>query len=134
MSQGMEMTQIYGGNATGFSPCGRRYMVSQLRAVRCMSLRQTIRKKKFPPVAIDRIVIDGQEQAPATDMVLSSGTKKVQFNYSAASLRSPEDIRFRYKLDGFDQSWMDSGDERQVYYTKPFSRTLPVPRDRVQYG
>jgi ligand-binding sensor domain-containing protein/signal transduction histidine kinase len=116
ISQGNEMTQIYGGTQAASVLADDGIWFPTASGPVYVSAANYL-QEEVPPVAIDRVVVDGQEQSPSANMVLSSGTKKIQFNYSAASLRSPEDIRFRYKLEGFDQSWMDSADQRQVYYT-----------------
>jgi signal transduction histidine kinase len=41
----------------------------------------------------------------------------VQFDYTALRLTAPRQIRFRYRLDGFDSEWVDAGPRRQAYYT-----------------
>ena len=116
ISQGVEMTQIYGG--------------TQFAAVRTNDgiwfptangpVRISVAKDSaggVPPVSIDEVVINGQQEEPTMNTVLKSGNNKLQFNYSTPSLRAPEDMRFRYMLEGFDQNWTDSGSQRQAYYT-----------------
>jgi len=37
--------------------------------------------------------------------------------YAGLSLSIPERVRFRYKLDGWDQDWQDAGSRREAFYT-----------------
>lgn len=45
------------------------------------------------------------------------GVSKLEFHYTATSLLSPDEVRFKYKLEGFDGSWVDAGKQRAAYYT-----------------
>ena len=37
---------------------------------------------------------------------------RTQFYYTAPSFAAPENVRFKYKLEGFDKDWIDSGTRR----------------------
>ena len=45
------------------------------------------------------------------------GTRALVFRYTGLSLLAPERSRFRYRLDGFDDDWMDAGTQREASYT-----------------
>jgi signal transduction histidine kinase len=47
----------------------------------------------------------------------SAREKKFEFHYTALSFVSPEKVRFRYMLEGFDGDWTASHDRRTAYYT-----------------
>src|SRR5208282_5018925 len=49
------------------------------------------------------------------------------FRYTCLSYVSPLRITFRYKLEGFDRSWIDAGSRRQAFYTN-----LPPGRYRFE--
>src|SRR5207244_13477788 len=40
-----------------------------------------------------------------------------ELHYTALSFRIPERVLFKYKLEGFDQSWVDAETRRAAYYT-----------------
>jgi signal transduction histidine kinase len=44
-------------------------------------------------------------------------TKDLQIDYTAFSFATPEKVRFRYRLEGFDRDWVDAGGRRQAVYT-----------------
>jgi ligand-binding sensor domain-containing protein len=69
------------------------------------------------PARIVTATIDDRPVVPAGSTALPAGTRKVQIDYTALRLTAPGQIRFRYRLDGFDQAWVDAGARRQAYYT-----------------
>src|SRR6266496_2796918 len=38
-------------------------------------------------------------------------------DYTALSFLDPKKVRFKYKLEGYDEEWVDAGTRRVVYYT-----------------
>ena len=42
--------------------------------------------------------------------------RRITFNYAALSLSMPERIRYKYKLDGLDESWSDPVTAKEVTY------------------
>lgn len=49
---------------------------------------------------------------------LSPGRGRVlEFQYTANSFVAPEKVRFKYRLDGWDDDWIDAGARRIAYYT-----------------
>jgi signal transduction histidine kinase/ligand-binding sensor domain-containing protein len=69
------------------------------------------------PAQIATVTVDDRPVAPASTSALAAGTRKVQIDYTALRLTAPGQIRFRYRLDGFDRDWVDAGARRQAYYT-----------------
>jgi PAS domain S-box-containing protein len=71
-----------------------------------------------PPVHIERIVVDGRA-LPLTDSVsVPPGGGMLELHYTATSLLVPERVRFRYRLEGYDRSWVEAGARRVAYYTR----------------
>lgn len=46
-----------------------------------------------------------------------AGTRRLSFEFTAFCLTAPERIRFRYRLDGYDEEWIDADRSRQASYT-----------------
>ena len=81
-----------------------------------------------PPVVIEQIRINDQP-IPLNDHIeLPLGTTRFDLYYTAPSFVAPEKVRFKYKLEGFDNDWIDSGTRRIAYYTnlRPGSYTFRV--------
>jgi signal transduction histidine kinase/CheY-like chemotaxis protein len=48
---------------------------------------------------------------------LPIGNGRLEFHYTAPSLRIPDKVMFRYRLEGFDKEWVQAGTRRVAYYT-----------------
>ncbi len=70
-----------------------------------------------PPVIIEELTADGHQFAATSNARLPPGTSRLEFHYTALSLRVPDRVRFRYRLEGFDPQWVDAGNQRVAYYT-----------------
>ncbi len=55
------------------------------------------------------------------------GNRKVEFEYAALSFASPENVQFRYRLENFDDKWVEGGTERSARYPH-----LPAGKYRFQ--
>jgi signal transduction histidine kinase len=74
-------------------------------------------KNRIPPnVVIRSVLADQRIYQSAGPMELSEGTRSVRIDYTALSLGEPERVRFRYKLEGADDTWRNAGNERSVRY------------------
>lgn len=70
-----------------------------------------------PPVAIEAVIVD-QVVLPASGAAkLSHTVNRFEFKFTALSFVSPRKVRFRYKLEGYDQAWIDGGTRREAFYT-----------------
>ncbi len=79
-----------------------------------------------PPVHIENVLIDGKEKPSV--LISKSGVTEdsvnefpfdssdVQINYTALSFAHPEKVKFKYRLAGFDDDWVDAGTARSAYY------------------
>src|SRR5712664_101008 len=71
----------------------------------------------IPPVHVQHLVADGATLDVTQPVRLRPLTREVQIDYTALSFAEPRKVRFRYKLEGFDQDWRDAGVRRQAFYT-----------------
>jgi len=86
-----------------------------------------------PPVAIEGVFVDGkpfETGTPAADrnqnpsVKLSSaallrippGKHQLDFHYTALSFIAPDKVRFRYRLEGLDESWVEADNKRSAHY------------------
>ena len=70
-----------------------------------------------PPVHIELVTADRTAYAPSPQLRLPPLVRDLRIDYTALSLVAPEKVRFRYKLEGRDDQWVDAGDRRQAFYT-----------------
>lgn len=70
-----------------------------------------------PPLAIESVLIDNQPSQLGQLVTAAPGSTRFDFYYAALSFTAPENVRFKYKLEGFDKDWIDNGARRVAYYT-----------------
>jgi signal transduction histidine kinase/ligand-binding sensor domain-containing protein/CheY-like chemotaxis protein len=70
-----------------------------------------------PQVRVEEVVIDKRSFAPSRAIRVARGAGKLEFHYTAISLLAPKRVHFKYKLEGFDQEWVEAGTRRVAYYT-----------------
>ena len=72
---------------------------------------------KPPRVEIETASIEHKPQAALDHIVLHPGQTNLEIEYTALSYTRPEQISFRYKLDGMDPTWQNVGQRRTAYYS-----------------
>jgi len=71
-----------------------------------------------PPTVVERVLVDDVEYDAATaERIFPPGGGRLQFDYTGLSLIAPETVRFRYRLEGFDEDWIEAGARRTAFYT-----------------
>jgi diguanylate cyclase (GGDEF)-like protein len=75
----------------------------------------------WPPLVPSSVMIESllvnQVPFPPGEDVLPAGVRNLEFRYTAPSFIAPEKLRFRYRLEGYDQGWNPAGARRAAYYT-----------------
>jgi diguanylate cyclase (GGDEF)-like protein len=71
-----------------------------------------------PPTHLEQVVVDGVPVGNAQRLDLATGTRKLEFRFTAPSFVAPALVRFRYRLDPFDHDWVDGGTQRAAHYTR----------------
>jgi signal transduction histidine kinase/streptogramin lyase len=70
-----------------------------------------------PPVLVEELRVNGVEVALGENLELPPGRSRLHFQYTALSLVAPENMKFRYRLEGFDEDWVTGGPSRSASYT-----------------
>jgi signal transduction histidine kinase len=71
-----------------------------------------------PLVTLRSLQADAQAHAATPGLELPAGTQRVQFSYLAAGAEVPPRTRFRYRLLGVDDDWVEAGTRREVGYSR----------------
>lgn len=69
-----------------------------------------------PLVRVESIVADGDSVRVDSTRRLPLGARRLEIAYTGISLRSPEAVRFQYRLDGVDRDWINAGASRSAVY------------------
>ena len=71
-----------------------------------------------PKVYIDEVATDGVRHTDLDKLVIEPATRRIDIRYTGVDLSHGPDVRFRYRLDGFDPDWIDAGTQRVASYTR----------------
>ncbi len=66
---------------------------------------------------IQRLLVDGDPQDLHGPLRLPWNAKRIAVEYAGLNLSFPEQIRFRYRLDGYEQNWSAPVSTRSAEYT-----------------
>ena len=77
----------------------------------------TVLNRVPPPAVLESVYIDDDMYDPAAVTVVTPGHARLAFEYAGLSFVAPQKVQFKYKLEGFDRSWIDAGTRRVAYYT-----------------
>jgi ligand-binding sensor domain-containing protein/signal transduction histidine kinase len=75
------------------------------------------RNETPPRVQIEELVADGTTYT-GDRRELPPGAANWEIRFTALSFLAPQRVRFRYRLAGFDDDWVDAGSRRSAFYTQ----------------
>jgi hypothetical protein len=70
-----------------------------------------------PPVHLMSFRADAAAVPLQEGVRVGPGRGNLEFVYTAPSLRVPDRVQFKYRLEGFDADWVRAGSRRTAYYT-----------------
>ena len=73
--------------------------------------------KVRPPVLIESLNIDNHLFDAGSTTNVPPGASRLAFSYAALSFKAPQKVEFRYRLIGFDKTWIEAGNVRTAFYT-----------------
>jgi signal transduction histidine kinase/streptogramin lyase len=116
-AEGLSTNQMNGGvqPAGALLPSGELWFPSAKGAVRIE--QNGPNRRGAPPALIEQVLADDRPAPFSKNLILEPGQGKLEIHYTAIRLRSPGRIRFKFRMEGFDQEWTDAGQRRVAYYT-----------------
>lgn len=68
---------------------------------------------------IEQVIADDKTIDFGEKIELAPGKQRIEFHYAVSGLVAPEKSQqFKYKLEGYDNDWIDAGARRVAYYTR----------------
>ena len=106
----------------GFQPAGCRRRDGRLcfptmGGVAIVDPARVIDRGVSSPVVMERVLVDNKEVPLGKVLVVPPGQGKLEFQFTSPTFIAPENLRFRYMLEGFDKDWTQAGTRRVAYYT-----------------
>jgi signal transduction histidine kinase len=76
------------------------------------------REERAPGVVIEEIKVDQRELAnPKDGVVMAPGQTALEINYTGISFNNAPTLRFRYRLEGLEETWTEAGTRRAAYFS-----------------
>lgn len=105
-----------GNPSAALGPDGRLYLATN-RRVQWIDLQKLPDNPVPPQVWITNIHTESRDILPESPSVrLKSDLRNLEISYTATSLLIPERVRFRYRLHGYENEWVEAGSRRQAFY------------------
>ncbi|AVP99001.1 hypothetical protein C7S18_18270 [Ahniella affigens] len=119
-TDGLANNQCNGGSQTSaIRAADGKIWFATAKGVAIIDPRQANEKTmSAPPVVIEDVRIDGRAVATPNDRIeLNSGRHKIEVFFAGLSFYSPNDVRYRYRLVGYDDAWLDAPRGRPAVFT-----------------
>jgi signal transduction histidine kinase/ligand-binding sensor domain-containing protein len=116
-SDGMATGQMHGG----IQPAGCRRSSGELWFP---SVRGAVKfdpahlpERRSGPVLIESISTAETTLPMSGEVVIPPGRGRLQIDFTACDLMAPQQVSFRYRLEGFDDSWTTASHPRSAFYS-----------------
>ena len=106
-----------GGQPAGWRARDGRLFFPTVRGVAVVDPREERAPLPPPPVVVEQLALDGRPQPAADGFEVPAGTRRVELRFTALAFARPEQVRFRYRLVGFDRDWQEARGARSASYT-----------------
>jgi ligand-binding sensor domain-containing protein/signal transduction histidine kinase len=128
---GMPSPECPGGrqNAVMQDSDGRLWFTTMLGLVRLERPQTGLSPPGPPPITIERVNLNDEPALPdalifsgepafPNGLSVPPGPSRLEFHFSAPSLRAPERLRFRYRLESMEDKWIYAGADRSAVYNQ----------------
>jgi signal transduction histidine kinase/ligand-binding sensor domain-containing protein/CheY-like chemotaxis protein len=119
IADGLRTSEFNGGNTRPGSlmPDGSLWLPT-IRGIVRVAPGEIPGNPLAPPVHVEALIVDGKPLSLTDNLRVTAGATQWEVQYTALSLVVPERVQFRYRLEGFDDAWIDAGTRRSAYYTR----------------
>ena len=69
-----------------------------------------------PPVVIESASLENSPLPMTESLTIQPNQGNLEIHYTGLSFIKPEQVQFRYKLEGLDENWTNAGTRREAYY------------------
>jgi signal transduction histidine kinase/ligand-binding sensor domain-containing protein len=109
---------LSGNPSAAISPDGNLYFAMNY-ALERVNPYELPTNSIVPQVWITDVRTTDQDFLPVEHPLnLNPDTMNLEISYTATSLLIPERVRFRYRLQGFDSTWVEAGSRRKAIYSR----------------
>ena len=117
VSDGMESSEGNGGNfPAGWQASDGRFWFPSIQGV--IVIDPKFSDLPPPPVYIEDVFLGGNQIESSAKIEVAPDTGNLEIHYTGLHFTKPEQVKFKYKLEGFDTDWIEVGARRTAYYTQ----------------
>jgi diguanylate cyclase (GGDEF)-like protein len=69
-----------------------------------------------PRVRLEELVVNGVAMPPRPEITLPPGSLPLAIRYTATTLLNADRVRFRYRMEGASDGWVDAGRSREAFF------------------
>ncbi|NOT63239.1 MAG: response regulator [Acidobacteria bacterium] len=80
-------------------------------------IRGNVTAASAPRAVLEEVKLDHQSVSLNAAASVPRERGDLYFRFSALSLLDAQNVRFRYRLEGYDQDWIEVGTRREAFYT-----------------
>jgi ligand-binding sensor domain-containing protein/signal transduction histidine kinase len=70
-----------------------------------------------PPVLVESCLLDRTPVDLRRTLEIAPGEENLEIQYTGLSFIKPEQMRFKYRIEGVDKDWVEAGSRRTAYYS-----------------
>lgn len=116
-ADGLKSNECNPGSPAGFRTRDGKLWFATIKGVSTIDPTNVKLNTLPPPVAIEKVSIDGKSFSRRERVEVPPGAGDLEFQFTGLSFVAPKKVRFKYKLEGFDKDWVDAGTARTAHYT-----------------
>ena len=115
---GMLNVEVNGGRQpAGIKASDGRFWFPTMGGVAIIDPKNVEYNKNVPKALIEDVTIEREKTEFRDGLKVGVGKDDVEIHYTAPSFIKPKQIRFKYKLEGFNNDWIEAGTRRTAYYS-----------------
>ncbi|MBI1760965.1 MAG: response regulator [Acidobacteria bacterium] len=117
-ADGVKSNECNGGSQpAGWRGRDGRLWFPTIKGLVVIDPEQLKRNDLPPPVLIEQALVNGRPVNHSQVSSLPRGRGDLEFHFTALSFLDPEKIRFRYRLEGYNDTWIEAENRRAAFYT-----------------
>jgi len=118
-SDGLVVSEFNGGAQTSIVHLENNvYAFPTINGIALVDFNKIEKNNKPPNVVIEEVRADKQLLDISKKIILPFDQNRIEITYTALSLTSAKNNKFKYRLEGYDNTWNDAGTERKAVYTQ----------------
>jgi signal transduction histidine kinase len=113
-ADGLRTSETLLSNSPGFRDGQGRLWFATAKGVSVVDPASVSVDQPAPPVMVEGLRVDGRAGRPGDEFPPGKG--EVRIEYTALRFAAAGKVRFRYRLEGVDDGWVEAGDRRSASY------------------